>query len=35
LNLPVGGFRDFLDCLWEQGEIFKKFSDGHSFYTLD
>ncbi len=35
LNLPVGGFRDFLDSLWEQGEIFKKFTDGHPFYTLN
>jgi DNA helicase MCM8 len=34
LNLPVGGFKDFLDNLWEQGDILKKSSDGHPVYTL-
>jgi hypothetical protein len=34
LNLPVGGFKDFLDNLREQGEIAKKSIDGHTFYAL-
>ena len=34
LNLPVGGFQDFLDNLREQGEIAKRSSDGHPVYAL-
>ena len=34
LSLPVGGFRDFIDNLREQGEIAKRSNDGLTIYTL-
>ena len=34
LQLPVGGFREFIDQLREQGELGRRFDDGNPVYTL-
>jgi len=34
LNLPIGGFNEFVETLREQGELARKSIDGNSVYTL-
>ena len=34
LNLPIGGFEEFLESLRDHSEIAKKSMDGNYFFTL-